>query len=49
MTYGILIDIGLGLVRDLFETRVRALAMSVPERLRDLVEERAAAGRRASW
>ncbi|HLK38488.1 MAG TPA: hypothetical protein VKU41_17115 [Polyangiaceae bacterium] len=40
VTYGILIDIGPGLLRDLFEDRVRELALSVPERVRGLMLER---------
>ncbi len=39
VTYGVLIDLGPGIVRDLFESRVRTLALSVPDRLRDLVDE----------
>jgi hypothetical protein len=48
VTYGVLIDVGGGVAGDLFEGPVRELAMSVPDRLRDLVVERAAAGQRAS-
>jgi len=48
VAYGVLIDVGSGVARDLFEGPVRELAMSVPDRLRDLVLERAAAGQRAS-
>lgn len=48
LTYGVLIDMGPGLLRDLFEDRVRETALTVPDRIRGLVEERAAAGRRAS-
>jgi len=48
VTYGVLIDMGDGLLRDLFEERVRELALSVPDRVRDLVLERNAAGRSAS-
>jgi hypothetical protein len=47
VTYGVLIDMGPGIVRDLFEERVRTLALTVPDRLRGLVLERDAAGRRA--
>lgn len=47
VTYGVLIDMGPGIVRDLFEDRVRDLALSVPDRLRGLVLERDGAGRRA--
>jgi hypothetical protein len=48
VSYGVLVDMGPGLLRDLFEDRVRALALSVPERVRGLVLAHAAAGRRAS-
>lgn len=40
VTYGILIDIGAGLLRDLFEDRVRALALTVPQRMRGLLLQR---------
>lgn len=42
VTYGVLVDLGPGIVRDLFEARVSELALSVPDRLRGLVQERAA-------
>ncbi len=48
VAYGILVDMGSGILRDLFEDRVRTLALSVPDQLRDLLVERAAAGQRAS-
>jgi hypothetical protein len=48
ITYGVLIDLGPGLLRELFETRVRDLALSVPERVRGLVVAHVAAGRRAA-
>lgn len=48
VTYGILIDMGDGLLRDLFENRVRELALEVPEHVRDLALEELARGRRAS-
>jgi len=48
VTYGVLIDMGPGLLRDLFEGRVRDLALSVPDRVRGLVLERNAAGQRAA-
>jgi hypothetical protein len=48
VTYGVLIDVGDGVARDLFEGPVRELAMSVPDHLRNLVLERAAAGQSAS-
>jgi hypothetical protein len=44
VTYGILIDMGGGLLRDLFEDRVRELALTVPQRVRGLLLERRAAG-----
>jgi hypothetical protein len=34
LTYGILVDIGPGLVRDLFEESLRQLALTVPQRVR---------------
>jgi hypothetical protein len=43
VTYGILIDMGPGLLRDLFEDRVRESALTVPDRVRDLLVERRAA------
>jgi hypothetical protein len=42
-TYGVLIDMGAGLLRDLFEKRVRELALTVPQRVRGLFLERRAA------
>ncbi len=42
VTYGVLIDMGDGLLRDLFENRVRELALSVPDRLRDVLERNTA-------
>jgi hypothetical protein len=48
LTYGVLIDMGPGLLRDLFENRVRETALTVPERIRGLMVERSAAGQRAS-
>ena len=35
LTYGILVDIGPGLVRDLFEERLREMALTVPQRVRE--------------
>jgi hypothetical protein len=49
LTFGVLIDMGPGLLRDLFESRVRELALSVPDRIRGWVLERNAIGRRAAW
>jgi hypothetical protein len=48
VTYGVLIDMGPGLLRDLFEERVRAVALTVPDRVRDLLLERSATSVRAS-
>lgn len=48
VSYGILVDMGPGLLRDLFEQRVRDLALSVPARVQGLVLAQAAAGRHAS-
>jgi hypothetical protein len=48
LTYGVLVDLGPGLVRDLFENRVQQLALTVPDRLRGFVLERSALGQRAS-
>jgi hypothetical protein len=45
LTYGVLVDVGDGLVRDLFEERIRATALSVPQRVRDYAR-RIAASRR---
>ena len=33
VTYGVLVDIGPGLVRELFEEQLRGLMLSVPQRL----------------
>lgn len=43
VAYGILIDMGAGLLRNLFEERVRRLALTVPERVRGLLLERSTA------
>jgi len=48
LTYGVLIDMGPGLLRDLFEDRVRETALTVPDRIRGLVAEQSSAGQRAS-
>ncbi len=48
LTWGILVDMGPGLLRDLFESRVQALALTVPGRVRDVVVQRAARGERAA-
>lgn len=48
IVYGVLIDMGPGLLRDLFEDTVRDAALSVPQRVRGWLFERSAEGRRAS-
>jgi hypothetical protein len=48
VTYGILIDMGDGLLRDLFEDRVRELALEVPDHVREVALRRLARGQRAS-
>jgi hypothetical protein len=48
LTWGILVDMGPGLLRDLFEDKVQAQALGVPDRFRNVVYERAARGRRAA-
>ena len=40
VSYGILIDVGGGLLRELFESRARQLALTVPDRVRGLVLNR---------
>src|SRR4029079_18004815 len=39
LTYGILVDVGPGLVRELFEERLRALMLSVPQLVQRYVAE----------
>ena len=39
LTYGVLVDVGPGIVRDLFEERVRAVLLSVPQLVRREVAE----------
>jgi hypothetical protein len=48
LTYGILIDMGDGLLRDMFEDRVQELALEVPDNVRQVVLQRVARGQRAS-
>jgi hypothetical protein len=48
VVYGVLIDMGPGLMRDLFEEKVRDAALTVPQRMRGWLLERSAQGRRAS-
>ena len=45
LTYGVLVDLGPGLVRDLFEERVRVAMLTVPQRVRDYVTARQLARR----
>jgi len=37
VTYGVLVDLGPGIVRDLFEERLRRMMLSVPQRMRQYV------------
>jgi hypothetical protein len=48
VTFGILIDMGDGVLRDMFESRVQELALEIPDHVRDVVAQRAARGRRAA-
>ncbi len=48
VVYGVLIDMGPGMLRDLFEERVRDAALTVPDHVRGWVYERTARGVRAS-
>jgi hypothetical protein len=48
VSYGILIDMGDGILRDMFEDRVRELALEVPDHVRDVVLQRQARGQRAA-
>ncbi|MBV9946522.1 MAG: SRPBCC family protein [Myxococcales bacterium] len=48
VSYGILIDMGPGLLRDLFEGQVRQAALAVPDRVRGLLLERRSAEREAA-
>ncbi len=48
LTWGILIDMGPGLLRDMFEGRVQALALQVPDQMRGAVLQRAVHGVRAA-
>lgn len=43
LTYGVLVDVGPGIVRDLFEERVRAALLGVPQSVRRHVADRARA------
>jgi hypothetical protein len=48
VAFGILIDLGDGMLRDLFERNVQELALEIPDNVRTVVVERAARGRRAA-
>jgi hypothetical protein len=49
ITFGILIDLGDGMLRDLFEDRVRELAVvEIPNNVRTVISERTARGQRAA-
>jgi hypothetical protein len=48
LTWGILVDMGPGLLRELLEDKIQAQALRVPDRVRDVVYERTARGERAS-
>lgn len=45
VTYGILVDVGPGVVRSLYEERLRTMVLTVPRRLREYLERPARAGR----
>lgn len=46
LTYGVLVDVGPGLVRDLFEEKVRTTLLSVPQLVRRQMASRTEASRR---
>lgn len=48
VTYGILIDMGDGILRDMFEDRVKELALEVPDHVREVLQRLQARGRRAA-
>lgn len=48
VTWAILVDMGDGMLRDMFESKVQQMALTVPERVKDAMMERSARGRRAS-
>ncbi len=48
ITFGVLIDLGDGLLRDLFEGPVQELALEIPDNVRAVIVERTARGRRAA-
>jgi hypothetical protein len=45
VTYGVLVDLGPGLVRELFEERLRAMMLSVPQKVRQYLAERGSSER----
>ena len=49
LTYGALVDVGIGMLRSLYEERVRDAMLSVPQRLRLYVDKLRAAGALARW
>ncbi|HTQ45485.1 MAG TPA: SRPBCC family protein [Polyangiaceae bacterium] len=48
VTWAILVDMGNGMLRDMFESKVQQMALTVPERVKDVMVERTSRGRRAS-
>jgi len=48
VTWAILVDMGNGMLRDMFESKVQQMALTVPERVKDVMTERTSRGRRAS-
>jgi hypothetical protein len=48
VSYGILVDMGDGILRDMFEPRMQQLALEVPEHVRDVVLREQAHGRSAA-
>ncbi len=48
VTWAILVDMGNGMLRDLFESKVQQMALTVPGRVQDVMIERNSRGRRAS-
>jgi hypothetical protein len=47
VTYGVLVDLGSGIVRDLFSEKIRTLALSVPNLVRRYLAERPGRGPKA--
>ena len=48
ITFGILIDLGDGMIRDLFEGHVQELALEIPDNVRSVIVERSSRGQRAA-